>query len=448
MNKKIITCTGYGTTGSSAATNILEEFENIMSLDSGFECTFLHESDGIRDLENALREGHRLKTDMAIKRFLRLVKILNRQKDYKKYFNGNFEKHSAEYIASICKADWQGNWHRGSDTIKFSKEDLLYINLAKQVFLNEYSYSKYSLFEPDTWHPSYQVRNKSYYAFFDENFYLKTQAYLKNLIAELDKHTSADNILIDQFFSAYDIEAYTNYLPDTKIIIVDRDPRDMYVLNKIFWGEPYIPSEEINTFISWYKGIRFSQEKQKENKNVIIFRFEDFIFNYELSLEKIKSFLGFEDSAHKNKKKYFNPADSSKNVKRFIEYPHLKKDIEKIEKELSSFCYPFPNDGGTVKLSNEADGKTVNNYDDFSVEKCIQKAHSVQVLKTLPENYKKKTPSLLFGITKLGQAIESMLHRKNLKAKVRGFVKCAILLPSVLYEYPLILFLYLRHKTK
>jgi len=117
---EIITCTGYGFTGSSAATNILEEFENIESLNAEFECTFLHEPDGIQDLENALREGHRLKCDLAIKRFLRLANTLNKQRPFRKYFNNNFVRHSEAFIDSICTAHWNGNWHRGSDTIKLS----------------------------------------------------------------------------------------------------------------------------------------------------------------------------------------------------------------------------------------------------------------------------------------------------------------------------------------
>ena len=280
----IITCTGYGTTGSSAVTNIIEEFESVKSLSAEFECSFLHEPDGIRDLESALHEGHRLKSDLAIKRFLRLADVLNKQRSFKKYFNGNFLRHSKSFIDSICIAQWQGNWHRGTDTIKLSKEDLLYYNLAKQVFLNEYSYSRYSLFEPNSWHPAYHMRNKSYYAHFTDLFYLKAQEYIGKLIAEIEVHVDGEKILIDQFFPAYDISAYLNYAPDTKVIIVDRDPRDMYVLNKSSWGESYIPTDDVDTFIRWYRGIRFSQQQEVQNKNVLLLHFEDLIFNYETSL--------------------------------------------------------------------------------------------------------------------------------------------------------------------
>ena len=436
--QQIITCTGYGFTGSSAATNIIEEFENVKSLDAGFECTFLHEPDGIRDLETAFKEGHRLKVDMAVKRFLRLVNILNSRVEFQKYFNGKFEKHSIDYINSICTTQWKGNWHRGSDTIKFSKQDLLYYNLAKQIFLNEYSYKNYSLYEPDTWHPTYQMRNKSFYAFFDDSFYAKTQDYIKKLFLEVAIHTDAKRVLIDQFFSAYNISAYLKYAPQTKVVIVDRDPRDLYVLNKSSWGEPYIPTDDVNTFISWYRGTRFSQKVEAENKNVLLLHFEELIFNYENSLWKLKNFLDLRDEEHIKKGLCFNPKKSAKNTYKFKNYPQWKDDILKIEKELSDYCYDFPNG-----LDNDSKVDESN-----PVEKYIQYSHEFQVKKKLPEEYKDKVYKLLFGMTSFGSVCESFNHRKTLKTKVKGFIKLLVFFPFFLLEFPYIIFSYYNLKNE
>ena len=434
--QQIITCTGYGFTGSSAATNIIEEFENVKSLDAGFECTFLHEPDGIRDLETAFKEGHRLKVDMAVKRFLRLVNILNSRVEFQKYFNGKFEKHSIDYINSICTTQWKGNWHRGSDTIKFSKQDLLYYNLAKQIFLNEYSYKNYSLYEPDTWHPTYQMRNKSFYAFFDDSFYAKTQDYIKKLFLEVAIHTDAKRVLIDQFFSAYNISAYLKYAPQTKVVIVDRDPRDLYVLNKSSWGEPYIPTDDVNTFISWYRGTRFSQKVEAENNNVLLLHFEELIFDYENSLWKLKNFLDLRDGEHIKKGLCFNPKKSAKNTYKFKNYPQWKDDILKIEKELSDYCYDFPNG-----LDNDSKVDESN-----PVEKYIQYSHEFQVKKKLPEEYKDKVYKLLLGMTSFGSVCESFNHRKTLKTKVKGFIKLLVFFPFFLLEFPYIIFSYYNLK--
>ena len=420
--QQIITCTGYGFTGSSAATNIIEEFENVKSLDAGFECTFLHEPDGIRDLETAFKEGHRLKVDMAVKRFLRLVNILNSRVEFQKYFNGKFEKHSIDYINSICTTQWKGNWHRGSDTIKFSKQDLLY----------------YNLYEPDTWHPTYQMRNKSFYAFFDDSFYAKTQDYIKKLFLEVAIHTDAKRVLIDQFFSAYNISAYLKYAPQTKVVIVDRDPRDLYVLNKSSWGEPYIPTDDVNTFISWYRGTRFSQKVEAENNNVLLLHFEELIFDYENSLWKLKNFLDLRDGEHIKKGLCFNPKKSAKNTYKFKNYPQWKDDILKIEKELSDYCYDFPNG-----LDNDSKVDESN-----PVEKYIQYSHEFQVKKKLPEEYKDKVYKLLFGMTSFGSVCESFNHRKTLKTKVKGFIKLLVFFPFFLLEFPYIIFSYYNLKNE
>lgn len=450
--KEIIACTGYGATGSSAATNILEEFSDIKSLSDNFECTFLHEVDGLSDLEKALREGHRLKTDLAIKRFLRLSCILNKNLYFIKYFNWKFKKHSIEFVNSICAAQWNGAWHRSSDTIKYSKQDLLYHNLAKQVFLNEYSYSHYSLFEPNGWRPSSSLRNKMYYAHFDDSFYEKAQKYVNDLMAEIAKHTDAKRILIDQFFPAYDITSYLNYAPKTKTVIVDRDPRDMYVLNKSSWGEAYIPTDDVDVFIKWYKGIRFSQKKEAENTQVLLCHFEDFIFDYEASLLRLMQFIGLEKSEHVKKLERFNPEKSIKNTNLFNSFPKWKADVKKIETELSEYCYNFP-DGSTLSNNSTASinddrsviSKTVKSSPLY-IEDFIKQANAIQVEKKLPTKYKPLIAKFLFGMTRFGTSFTSFSQRYTLKSKIKGLIKCTLYLPSFVFEYIYLFCTYLKYR--
>lgn len=499
--KQILTCTGYGTTGSSAATNILEEFSDVKSLSDNFECTFLHEADGLRDLEHALCEGHRLKTDLAIKRFLRLADALNKNIFYIKCFNGKFKKHSCAFIDSLCTAQWKGAWHRSSDTMSYSKQDLLYYNLARQVFLHEYSYSHYHLFEPNGWRPCYYLRNKTYYAHFDASFYQKARNYVTALLHECTRHTDAKNILIDQFFPAYDIASYLKYAPQTKTIIVDRDPRDMYVLNKSSWGEAYIPTENIDTFIQWYRGIRFSQKKEAENAQVLLCRFEDFIFNYESSLNRLMQFAGLEKSEHTKKLQRFNPEKSIKNTNRFTHFPKWKADIQKIEEELSEYCYHFP-DSCSGALGNKRTGISRNQCDaalrtdcsggvshndctdssytgcsaalhngcsaasdtrcadasnigcagisesvyntDVYIEDFIQQADTIRAEKKLPPHYKPMLSGFLFGMTRFGSAFMSLLRRGPVQLKLKGIIKCLVFFPTFIFEYVYALFIYFK----
>jgi hypothetical protein len=129
----LITSTSYGNTGSSAVTNILEEFDCVKSLGNA-EFTFAHENDGIADLENSLKEGHRLKTDLAVKRFLNLSHQLALQGQYKKHFGGKFEQFVLEYIETVIKCRWNGWWHRAFETETLSKSDKIRIKFAKQSY--------------------------------------------------------------------------------------------------------------------------------------------------------------------------------------------------------------------------------------------------------------------------------------------------------------------------
>jgi hypothetical protein len=113
----VINCTGYGGTGSSAATDILREFKTVKNFGEN-EYTFLHEPDGLADLENALLEGHRLKVDLAVKRFLSLNKKLSETTEYKMAFNGRFYDYAEDFIKSLELIKWKGYWYRINETVQ------------------------------------------------------------------------------------------------------------------------------------------------------------------------------------------------------------------------------------------------------------------------------------------------------------------------------------------
>ena len=56
-------------------------------------------------------------------------------------------------------------------------------------------------------------------------------------------------LLFDQLFPSNVNEEYLEYFDFEKVILVDRDPADLYFMNKVFWGSGYIPSEDVKTFI-------------------------------------------------------------------------------------------------------------------------------------------------------------------------------------------------------
>lgn len=326
--KKIITCASYGGTGSSAITDLLKEFNNCKSY-GNFEFTFLHYSHGIRDLElNILERNSRLNTSYAIYKFLQMNQKI--EKKYKKYFGINFINLSKEYIDNIINVEWNG-------ASELYTTDENYIFKLIYAVLNKC----FNIIKPKK-EGTYFVKKKypMYCSYLSkEEFYKKTKNYLEKLFDTLDKSGNYENLVLDQLVPCSDINSYLNYFEYIKVIVVDRDPRDLYILNREFWKEGWIP-QEIDNYITYFKTLRVHQKYEKEDKKKVLrIRFEDLIYSYEKTIEKIINFLELDSCNHIDKKKFFNPDISIKNTNLKFKYSKYKMEIEKIESELEEFCY-------------------------------------------------------------------------------------------------------------
>ena len=334
----IIGTTSYGTSGGSALTNILEEFDCISTAKGGatFECKFF--SNTLFRLETALRS--QLFVNEAVKEMLYQALLVSQEDDYSKNFGSKyFLEQTKKYIENIT-----GKWLGGM----YSEKDLLLIsphergNLKKTEAL--YSYLKnneYHLYEQYPWRPSFQPLTEQYYGKFDNNFYKRTQEYTSKLFAAIAVKNKSF-ILIDGLFRPESVIHELNWFANARCTVVDRDPRDHYIMNKLYWGEAYLPTWTVETYINWFKTYRSCAEKFTEYPDKILpIQFENLIYNYEESLTKIKKFFNLKDSGHVKKGQIFIPDKSKTNTQIFRKHPQYIKDIEKIEKELSEFCYPY-----------------------------------------------------------------------------------------------------------
>lgn len=332
--KKIITCTGYHGTGSSLITDYLKEFEKVDSL-GDFEFRFIQDPNGIADLEDRLlRNNSRLNSDRAIYEYLKLIKILNsnytnkfwKKSFYKKIFNNKFLKYSEEYINNLVDMEWNGYWY------DMELRNFTLKNRVKNFLIRLVSY-KYKEINK-------KRRQKMYYSYPIENFYEETKKYLEKLFLEV---STSDILALDQLVPCCNTERYLNYFEDIKVIIVDRDPRDLYILNKEIWKEDIVPCKNVEDFIKHFKLLRKHQKYEKENtKKILRIKFEDTIYDYENIMNKIKKFLEIDSLEHNYPQKYFDPQKSAYNTQLFLKYCSYKEDIYKIEKELEEYCYKFP----------------------------------------------------------------------------------------------------------
>ncbi|WP_410208627.1 hypothetical protein [Fusobacterium sp.] len=334
--KKIITCAGYHGTGSSVVSDLLKEFKGVKSFGE-FEFRFLQDPNGVGDLEDKLIYNNcRLNSDRAIYDFKKFIQETGtargmkfwKENTYEKVFHNKFLKITNEYIDDLVDLSWDGMWHdvylrkdyRKFKYILWYKIILRKLKIIKNV-------------KPKT--------TKIFFSYPIENFVDKTKKYLNKLI--LATEAKEDILVFDQLLPICNQNKYLKYFEDIKVINFDRDPRDLYVLNKLYWKEMVVPTKNVDVFIKHFLLIR-KHKKFEINDNIRVknVQFEDFIYNYDEAVKELLEFLNINKENHIKKKQFFNPEVSINNTQVFRAHPELKDDIRKIEIELSDYCYKFP----------------------------------------------------------------------------------------------------------
>lgn len=344
---QLITSTGFGDSGSSAITDLISEYEGIKNYGSEWECTFLHMPGGLGDLENAVSEGHRLKTDYAIKQFLKLSKKLSQQEMYKKAFKNQFYQLSIDFIKNFFKIQWKGMYE---DIQSEFLSELTYTEKKFIDFSNTYytlnKSKKFDMYESDSWRPSYIPFTDMYYSCDLEGFYSAAKKYttaLFDIAAE-----GAERLFLDQLLPPISTQKYLNYIEyETKVFIVDKDPRDLFMVENLYNGSRFVPFENVNTFIKWYKETRY-KSLENVNKNIIYHcLLNELINDYDSQCDRIEAFLGINSSLHFAKREIFNPDKSKVNIGLYARFKNNLEEIKLIEKELKDFLYT-----GNVSFKN------------------------------------------------------------------------------------------------
>jgi hypothetical protein len=332
---KIITCAGYHSSGSSAITDLLGEFDNCYSL-GNYEFRFIQDPNGISDLDfNLVENNHRLNSSYALKKFKQLVDFYSGNKiipKYEKYFNNCFKKISYEYIEELTGVKFRGIWSQ--DIIDKGKLFFYIYGMATVILrfimrrLTGRGNIKYTVRINETM----RISNPR------EKFYDLTRDYIFKLFTVANKYNK-EFLIVDQLVPPSNTSRYLKYFYDLKIISVDRDPRDLYLLSKIYWKDNVIP-KEIDDFIEWFKITRSHRKyDQDESNNVLRIRFEELIYEYDDTLKKISVFLGLDLNTHIYKKKFFIPEIAQLNTNVWINHKEYSADVIRIQNELKEFCY-------------------------------------------------------------------------------------------------------------
>ena len=149
--------------------------------------------------------------------------------------------------------------------------------------------------------------------------------------------------MVDQLLPPANLEHYFQYFSDDiKVIVVDRDPIDLFILeNEIYrWGN--IPYKNVESYCKWFQITRRHRNTEVYNKDKVMFiHFEDLIYNYDLTLEKISRFSGIDLSSHIAPKTKFDPLISIKGTNLVLQYPKYMNSAKYIEDHLHEYIYHF-----------------------------------------------------------------------------------------------------------
>ena len=335
MTKQIITCTGYGGTGSSAITDLLKEFDGCLSMGDE-EFWFLQDYDGISDLEYFLVDGnHRSKVSLAMEKYKNYT--IDNSSFYNRVFNNKFSKYTNEYLDSLIDSKFKKALSLREEQSVIKR--FFYFTLSPRIQSIVKKLTFQSTYEFSPWFP---IVDKTYACPSSDKFSETTKDYTKKLFSQLDIKNQYQNLIFDQLVPTNNINRYFKYVENLKVILVDRDPRDLYLLNQIHWkGASYIcDTKNVDEYISWYKALRIHRKYENlNNENIIVINFEELIYEYESTITKICNFLNIDLNKHNKKKQYFNPDVSIKNTKLWKTKHIYQKEIKQIKNELSEFCY-------------------------------------------------------------------------------------------------------------
>ena len=342
MNQIIIPC-GYMGSGSSAITDLLSELDGYEAPNGSFEYVFMHCPNGVFDLEDKLLKNNTVvRSDEAIRSFELEMKDLYSTKNYwpgyyKHFLSKSFMDYVEEFIDDIQLASFTNcYWYYQQ------KPDGVWMQIKLYVrkLVSRLTKGKIKLDVP--------LRYKEMRIAFPtpEEFYDAARAFIYKIIATLGGENK--NIILDQLLLPHNIHRAHNYFGDVlKVIVVDRDPRDVFMLNKYVWARDKVavpfPTDP-HLFAMLYKEIRKS-EHIIENDCIIRVHFEDLIYKYNDTLNRLYAFLGTNASLHSNKGGRFNPDRSIVNTQLFnikdLNDEQLD-EIRIISEELKEYLYEFP----------------------------------------------------------------------------------------------------------
>lgn len=332
---KVLTCVSYFGSGSSAVTDLISEYSDVKSL-TDYEFRFIHDPDGISELEyNLVENFNRHNSGHALKRYKKIVDYHSAHfftKRYEPFFDNKWKKISYEYIDSLTDFNFKGFWDfdfydRGG---KYEFWHKFPLRVLRKTVWRKHPDNELNLLPKEITMASHPT---------EEKFLKCTREYTDKLMRAANKE-NMPILMVDQILPSSNLKRHVRYFNNIQAIIVDRDPRDVFLIAKYEWKSLIVP-HDVETFCKWFAYTHSTQSEEIKNDNVLLIHFEDLIYKYEETRDKIIKWVGLSEDKHINPRKYFNPDISIKNTRRWEQHPEYAEEAAYIAEKLPQYIYKY-----------------------------------------------------------------------------------------------------------
>jgi len=352
---KFLDISGYMFSGKAAAIDLIREFKGYYVPYYRDEFPLIRIQDGIMDLEKALIDDWSpIRSDIAIKRFQKLITKMSGHKrklfsikeeeliswNYYKLYGEKFYQYSIDYAESLIDLKIRAGWPYYAMCEAF--HEILKRRLRKLINL------LLDILKGRGLHNQPIFNEIDLFIVSGDEFYEKTRSYLEKILTIQVKDDDIHTIVMHNAFEPFNPWRAIRYFKDARCIVVDRDPRDIY-LTSLSYSEGYNDDPSVYSkiscafnveyFIKRFEILRKKTNIDKDrNGRVLRISFEKLVMDYEETLKVIYRFLGENEETHAKKRLFFNPSVSARNIGLWKSYPH-QDEIDQIYSRLRDYCY-------------------------------------------------------------------------------------------------------------
>jgi hypothetical protein len=324
---RYVDLSGYGFSGKHAVIDLLREFRGYAVPHFQYEFLLLRIQGGILDLEDALsRDWSPIRSDAAIRRFRRLVRRLGARNalarprslfeavgwNYDAVYAGRFLALSEAYLERLVAATWVADW-------PYPRADMGGLELFARKVAHRLGFRR-----------AFDVRVS---LSFPADFVPITREYLDAVLSSnVPEGTTA--IVMHNAFEPFQPQRGLRFFERAKCIVVDRDPRDIYVQQ--LSHRPMAVG--VQDFIARFRVFRAAAARfHADSPDILRLRFETLVTRYEETVGRILRHLGEAPEVHQHPRRYFDPAASARNVGLWRAHPD-RAAIDRIHCELAEWC--------------------------------------------------------------------------------------------------------------